>query len=300
MTHIIANPEAFLALEGVTMVITGGAIGIGREVVIEAHRHGANVVIGDVAVEAGESLEKSLDSRCVFVRCNTASYQDQLSLFKEAHNRFGNIKVVVANAAIVGYSDCFDDSDDIEVEPSMREVDINLVGVMFTARIGLHYLRKSGGGDLIMTSSIAGFKETAYLTPYVASKHGVIGVLRGLRINAPEGIRINVVCPWMTRTGMTKGIESGWLERKLPVNDPADVARAILICATANRAQSQKNHQGIKLPFHGKIIFVGGGEAYEIEDRLQSLEPEWLGEENSQVLKLGQAYLHNGETGWSH
>lgn len=99
---------------------------------------------------------------------------------------------------------------------------------------------------------------------------------------------------------MTKGIEKGWLDRNLPVNQPENVARAMLICATANRAEVQNNHQEAKLPFHGKIVFVAGGESYEIEDRLQALEPEWLGKENSRLLKLGQDYLHNGGTSWAH
>lgn len=154
-----------------------------------------------MAVEAGQSLQASLGFRCRFIRCDTATYQDQLSLFRESYSVFGNTHVVIANAAVVDYADCFanGDDDDIDSEPPLREVDINLRGVMFTARIGLHYLRKAGGGDLIMTSSIGGFKETAHLTPYLASKHGVIGVLRGLRMSTlADGIRVNVVCPWMT------------------------------------------------------------------------------------------------------
>lgn len=81
----------------------------------------------------------------------------------------------------------------------MMEVDINLKGAIYTARIGMHYLRKIGGGDLVLVSSIAGFKECGGLAPYTASKHGVLGLMRGLHIVAiEENIRINVICPWMT------------------------------------------------------------------------------------------------------
>lgn len=87
----------------------------------------------------------------------------------------------------------------------MKEVDVNLSGAIFTARIGMHYLRKNkshngkGGGDLVLVSSIAGFKECGGLAPYTASKHGVIGLMRGLHTTAiVEDIRINVICPWMT------------------------------------------------------------------------------------------------------
>ncbi|KAH6975714.1 hypothetical protein EDB80DRAFT_867724 [Ilyonectria destructans] len=301
MTHLLANLEAFASLKGETVVITGGSTGIGLAVAREAYRYGANVVVGDVAVEAGTSLQTSLGPRCLFVRCDTTSYQDQLSLFSQAHDTFGNVHVVIANAAVVDYVDCFAPGDSIDSEPSLREVDVNLRGALFTTRIGLHYLRKAGGGDLILTSSIGGFKETAHLTSYVASKHGVIGIMRGLRLSTlAEGIRVNVVCPWMTLTAMTKGIAKGWLDLDLPTSNPEDVARAILICATANQTTPTSNHGQVQLPFHGKIVFIAGGEPYEIEDRLQALEPEWLGRENSRVLKKGQDYLHSGSTSWKH
>jgi NAD(P)-dependent dehydrogenase (short-subunit alcohol dehydrogenase family) len=81
----------------------------------------------------------------------------------------------------------------------MAEIDINTKGSIFSARIGMHYLRQNGGGDLVLVSSIAGFKECGGLTTYTASKHGVVGIMRGLHLTAtPENIRVNVICPWMT------------------------------------------------------------------------------------------------------
>jgi len=95
-------------------------------------------------------------------------------------------------------------------------------------------------------------------------------------------------------TRLVKGIEKGWHELNLPENEPEDVARSIIICATANRGEGKQTHGGAKLPFAGKIVWVGGGESYEIEDNLQALEPQWLGKENSAVLAKGQEYLHSG------
>lgn len=97
---------------------------------------------------------------------------------------------------------------------------------------------------------------------------------------------------------MVLGIEKGWYERGLPVNEPEDVGRAILICATANRGANGLTHQGARLPFAGKIVYVSGGESYEIEDGIQKLEPNWLGKENSQVLEKGQEYLASDSTSW--
>jgi short-subunit dehydrogenase len=91
------------------------------------------------------------------------------------------------------------DTSDIETEPKLPEIDVNLRGALFTARLALHQMRENGGGDLILVSSIGGFKETANITPYIASKHGVLGILRGLRLNSMNNnVRINAICPWMT------------------------------------------------------------------------------------------------------
>ncbi|KAJ3547531.1 hypothetical protein NM208_g1465 [Fusarium decemcellulare] len=167
MRHIVANLEAFSALKATTVVIASAATGIRRAFATEAHRrrtfflmnsasfdrlngfsgYGGNLVVGDVAVEAGQSL------------------QDQVSLFRGSYSSFGNINVIIATAAVVDYAECFAiGDDDIDSEPPLREVDINVRRVMFKARIGLHYLQKTSRGDNIMISSVGGFKDTAYLT----------------------------------------------------------------------------------------------------------------------------------------
>ena len=81
----------------------------------------------------------------------------------------------------------------------MVEIDVNLKGPIFTTRIGQAYLRKYRGGDIVLTSSIAGFKESPGIVIYTASKHGVLGLMRSLHADARrENINVNVVCPWMT------------------------------------------------------------------------------------------------------
>lgn len=147
----------------------------------------------------GEALEAELGDSVAFVRCDVTSYQQQLQLFAVAEESFGGIDIVVANAGISDPHDVFDPSVNLQDEPSLKEIDVNLKGVIYTAKIGMFYLRKRGGGSLVLVSSIAGFKESPAMTPYGASKHGVIGVLRGLRMTAiNENIFVNAICPWMT------------------------------------------------------------------------------------------------------
>jgi hypothetical protein len=95
---------------------------------------------------------------------------------------------------------------------------------------------------------------------------------------------------------MVKGIERGWKKEGLPENEPEDVGKAIILCATANRGDGK--HEGAVTPFAGKLVWVAGGESYEIEDNLQRLEPEWLGKKNAEVLKRGQDFLMAEGTSW--
>ncbi|KAJ4345461.1 uncharacterized protein N0V89_011592 [Didymosphaeria variabile] len=286
MVHVQFNPELLSTLKEKVVVLTGGATGIGRSAVTQfvgkhrltryrrydyadyATEAGCKVVFGDVNEAAARELKSTLGDSVRFQHCDTSSYQSQLDLFTLAETTYGQVDVVVANAGVANHKDVFDPNSDISVEPSMMEVDINLKGAIFTARIGMHYLRKIGGGDLILVSSIAGFKECGGLAPYTA------------------------------KTKLVKGIEAGWRELGLPENEAEDVARSIVLCASANRSEEGKTHPGAKMPFAGKILWIAGGQAYEIEDAIQDLEPQWLGEENSKVLAKGQAFLASQGTSW--
>ncbi|KAK5674335.1 hypothetical protein LTS10_012919 [Elasticomyces elasticus] len=302
MTEIRPDRSLYFKLNRKVVVITGGATGIGKSAVRKFTDAGAKVVFGDVSLRNGRALQAEIgESVSAFVPCDVTSYDQQLRLFATAEQKFGGVDIVIANAGISDPIDIFDVAFDVNKEPNLKEIDVNLKGVIYTAKIGMSYLRKRGGGTMVLVSSIAGFKESTSLTPYLASKHGVIGVLRGLRLSAvKENIFVNAICPWMTTTGMVAGIRDGWESRHLPRNEPEDVAESMMMCATAETAdRAGTTHQGAQIPFSGKILFVAGGKSYEIEDAMQALEPEWLGRDNSRALQIGQEYLMSSETSWA-
>ena len=120
------------------------------------------------------------------------------------------------------------------------------------------------------------------LTRVQAAKHGVLGLMRSLRLYVPEAlnIRVNAICPWMTATQVVAGIEDAWYAAKLPVNQPADVAEVLLNVTRSSDV-------------HGKAFYMEGGRAWEIEDNIDRLEPQWLGERQSRDLARGQETLGN-------
>lgn len=84
--------------------------------------------------------------------------------------------------------------------------------------------------------------------------------------------------PWATDTQLLSGVVDTWLEKKMPLNTPADVARYIIQVT----AEPQT---------HGKALFVTGGNAVDIEEGLATTQPLWLGEKNSKEFNLGQEIL---------
>lgn len=173
--------------------------------------------------------------------------------------------------------------------PTAKVLDVNLLGSLYFSRIASVYLRENRkhGEDrsLTLVSSVAGFKESPGLFVYQASKHGVLGLMRSLRkyISSPtlHNIRVNAICPWMTETAMVAGIEDQWRKANLPVNSPLSVAK--IIAGVLSRPD-----------LNGTTMYVEGGRAWEIEQNIDRLQPQWLGEEPSASLEKGQATLGDG------
>jgi len=126
-------------------------------------------------------------------------------------------------------------------------LDTNLTGVWNTMVAGAPHLIANGGGSIIATSSTAGLKGIPFLTPYVASKHGVVGIARSLSNElARHQIRVNTVHPTGVDTPMLVGLGGleplisldpdvgGIFQNSLPVNliQPRDVSEAVLFLAS--------------------------------------------------------------------
>lgn len=280
----------------------GGANGIGADFVRLCCEKGASVCFGDVSEAAGEALMSEIESgsckgKALFVKTDVTVYSDLLHLFDVALSTFQTIDCAVANAGIVEIGNWFDPSltlQSIRQPATSAVLDVNLLGTLYFARIAAVYLRqdnvsasigheKSIDKSILLISSVAGFKQSPGLFVYQASKHGVLGLMRALRLYLPSahGIRINAVCPWMTSTAMVTGVEPIWRKEGLPLNSPMDVANIMAqIC--------------MERDMNGKSMYVEGGRAWEIEELLDKLEPQWLGEQPSKSLVQGQRVLGAG------
>lgn len=149
--------------------------------------------------EPALTLEKELDSSSVivkFVHCDVTSHADNLALFDAAYNACGRIDHAISNAGLGEQGNIVDPEltlESVREDPEniVRVVDVNLNGPLYFTRLASVYLRQPAKNEkdkgapvdksLTFTSSVAAFREDPGLYVYIASKHGVMGLMRSLR-----------------------------------------------------------------------------------------------------------------------
>ncbi|MEV5611861.1 glucose 1-dehydrogenase [Streptomyces sp. NPDC052225] len=218
-------------LTGKTVLITGGARGIGGEVARTAIAAGANVVIGDVLDDDGEALAAELGERARYVHLDVTDEEAWQAAAAYATAEFGRVDGLVNNAGVSTGMPFETES----VERFRKVLDINLVGVFAGMKTVVPAMRENGGGSIVNISSAAGLMGLALTSSYGASKWGVRGLTKIAAVEqGTAGIRVNSVHPGMTYTPMTAqvGIRQG--EGNYPntpmgrVGEADEIAKAVV------------------------------------------------------------------------
>lgn len=192
-------------MKGKVIAITGGAGGIGEATARLAHAQGAAVVITDLEAGPVEAIAQSLGERAVALAVDVSKRKDNERMVAAAVEHFGRLDGVFLNAGIEGEVGPFDSRSDGAWEKVFA---VNVHGVRLGVEAALPALRQTGGGSIVMTSSVAGLRGAAGLSPYVSSKHAVVGMMRCLAAElGPEGIRVNTLNPGPVDNRMMRSIE---------------------------------------------------------------------------------------------
>ncbi len=253
-----------MRLAGKHALVTGGGSGIGAAIAVTLAQAGANVTICGRRVAV---LEKSAARHSnIHARAADVTDEDSIArLYQTAQAAHGPIEIVVANAGGTQSAP----AERVSRQLWNETIAVNLTGAFLSVQPALAGMRRHGFGRVIFIASTAGLKGYAYVAPYVAAKHGVVGLARALALEtAKHGITVNAICPGYTETPLleqavrriatTTGRNEGEARAVLAANNPQgrfitpqQVADVVLfLCADDSAAIT------------GQAISVSGGETW--------------------------------------
>jgi SDR family mycofactocin-dependent oxidoreductase len=245
-------------VDGKVAFITGAARGQGRSHAIRLAEEGADIIAVDAladyrtvryAMSSRAELDQTvraveaLDRRIVAATADVRDAAALAAALDAGVAELGRLDIVCANAGIYTVQSW----DQVTPQVWQDTIDTNLTGVWNTMVVAIPHLIAAGGGSIIATSSTAGLKGMPFLAPYVAAKHGVVGVCRSLANElADHHIRVNTIHPAGVDTPMVTGRETiepfvsqspelgPIFKNSLPVEalDPRDVSNAVLWLAS--------------------------------------------------------------------
>ena len=220
-----------MRLKDKVALVTGAGSGIGRAICLEFAREGAKLLCAELDEASGRAVAEEVakaGGEARFQRCDVSKEAEVRAAVQAAVDAFGRLDVMVNNAGV-----------------SQRDWDttiaINLSGVYYGCVHAAERMAAQGGGVIINMASILGLVGVGAEDPYVAAKHGVVGLTKNFALRyAPQGVRVNCINPGWIATPMTRVLQENdalrqQVESQVPLRRfglPEDVAKAALFLAS--------------------------------------------------------------------
>jgi NAD(P)-dependent dehydrogenase (short-subunit alcohol dehydrogenase family) len=179
-------------------LVTGGGSGVGRAIALTLAEAGVAVTICGRRKEPLAATARE-NNRLHAIACDVTKEVEVTELFAEAEKARGPFDIVVANAGMSGSSPAHRTS----LADWQRTLDVNLTGSFLSVKPALAGMTSRKSGRIVFIASTAGLKGYGYVAPYVAAKHGVVGLMRALATEmAKTGVTVNAVCPGFVESDM--------------------------------------------------------------------------------------------------
>lgn len=244
---------------GKTVVVTGAGSGIGQGIAERFAAEGANVVLAGRTGPKLDRVAATLDATRTLVQpCDVARYDQVRSLIDAAVQRFGGLDVMVNNAGVAPEGE----AAELSLDDWQLALQVDLSGVFHGCKAALPQLL-ARRGCIVNTASVSGLGADWALTAYNAAKGGVVNLTRALALDyGGRGVRVNAVCPSLTRSAMTaemfedEALMARFMER-LPLGraaEPADIAGVVAFLAS----DDARFVNGVNLPVDGGLSASNG------------------------------------------
>jgi len=193
-------------LQGLRVLVTAGAGGIGLAIVEHLLARGAHVAVCDVADDALAQWTGRAGSHApkLTLKADVSDAAQVDALFDALRTTLGGLDALVNNAGIAGPTGAI---EDLSLDDWRRCLDVCLTGQFLCTRRAVPLLKAAGGGAIVNMSSAAGKHGYAFRTPYAAAKFGVVGLTQSLAKElGPAGIRVNAILPGIVEGERIEGV----------------------------------------------------------------------------------------------
>ncbi|OIB57078.1 SDR family NAD(P)-dependent oxidoreductase [Natrialba sp. SSL1] len=242
MSTTPTTPPTAFTLEDTVALVTGGGRGIGRAITCELAAAGATVVPVARSTDELESVVAEIEAdggEALAVPADVTDPDAVADAIDRTVEEFGSLDAVVNNAGF-NPDDALGRPEDVATEHFDRTLAVNLSGAYEVTTAAAQHLHDNGGGAVVNVASVGGLVGLPRQHPYVASKHGLVGLTKSVALDWAPDVRVNAVAPGYVSTELTEELESNDRLRqsildRTPLErfaEPAEIAGPVVFLAS--------------------------------------------------------------------
>ncbi|HJM29415.1 MAG: glucose 1-dehydrogenase [Acidimicrobiales bacterium] len=269
-------------LEGKVAIITGGASGIGEGTVRKFIEEGAKCVIADIQSDLANSLAEELGGNTTSFALDVADESQIEACVDFAIETYGKLDIMFNNAGILG---SVGPISEIDGDGWLRTMDVLLNSVFYGIKHAARVMQKQGSGAIINTASTAGVRAGLGPHVYTAAKHAVVGLSQSVATElGRHGIRVNVIAPGGTISGLTARLVTG---------DHQNLDKASTIIGANNPLQRAGRPEDIA----NAVLYLASDEASFTNGAVLVVDAagESIGDRNGRFVQMGSQTIQEAD-----